>query len=540
MSEALNPEAIEWDVIVVGTGMGGGTLGYALARRGHRVLFLEKGLATYRKDDKQILFGDAPEDVCDLARAGEAACREKLLRGGRSPDRIDDCTTSHTDTFYPDLGCGTGGSSALYGMALERLFPADFEPRSVFADLGESTLPESWPVSYEEFQPWYVEAEKLYRVRGSHDPLRRAEANGHLLPSGKLTPANEELFTFLESRGLHPYSLHVGCESVEGCPNCQAVLCPRECKNEAGRSCVRPAVEIYGATLLTECMTVAVEATRTEAKKVICRWKNRLASFRGKFIVLSAGSLATPSILLNSTSAEWPNGVANSSSQVGRNYMRHMVDLYIVPPKRKGIVEGQIKEIAFNDFYFHNGRKYGTVQSFGELPPVSRVLNRPTPGWRHKLMRLGGPMVAPAWERFRSRRLVFAGIMEDLPYSGNRVLPPMVRDNEFRIRLEYTMQAHETARVVEFRQAVVGALKPYRPTIMKGAAYNRAVAHSCGTCRFGDDPRTSVLDRYNRAHDLSNLYVADGSFFPSSGGINPALTIAANALRVADHLHARL
>jgi choline dehydrogenase-like flavoprotein len=540
VSEQLNPEAVEWDVVIAGTGMGGGTLGYALAREGRRVLFLEKGLATYEKQNADILFGHAPEDVCDLVHAPEAGCRERLLRAGRSPDRIDDCTTARTDSFYPDLGCGTGGSSALYGMALERLFPADFQPRSVFADADGSSLPDTWPISYDELLPWYIEAEKLYRVHGSHDPLRPAEANGHLLPAGKLTPANQELFAFLESRKLHPYQLHVGCESMQGCPNCQAFLCPRECKNEAGRICIRPAVEKHGATLLTECMTVAVEATRTEAKGLICRWKDRWITVRGKFIVLSAGALATPSILLNSRSAEWPNGVANSSSQVGRNYMRHMVDLYIVAPKHKGVIEGQIKEIAFNDFYYHDGRKYGTVQSFGELPPVDRVLHRPTPGWRHKAMRMGGPLFAPVWDRFRSRRLVFAAIMEDLPYSGNRVLPPVVAGNEFRIRLGYTMQPNEVARVAEFRRAVVDSFRPYRATILKGAAYNRAVAHSCGTCRFGDDPRTSVLDRHNRAHDLSNLYISDGSFFPSSGGINPALTIAANALRVARHLHSRL
>jgi choline dehydrogenase-like flavoprotein len=120
------------------------------------------------------------------------------------------------------------------------------------------------------------------------------------------------------------------------------------------------------------------------------------------------------------------------------------------------------------------------------------------------------------------------------------VLPPLVNQGEFRVRLEYRMQPNEAGRVKEFRSALLETLQPYRPTLLKGAAYNRAVAHSCGTCRFGDNPRTSVLDRYNRAHDLSNLYVSDGSFFPSSGGINPALTIAANALRVADHLNNRL
>lgn len=539
METQVNPESVHWDAIIVGSGMGGGTLGYALARAGHRVLFVEKGLATFEKGP-DVLFGTAPEDICDLAGVPDAGCRERLLRAGRSPDVIEDCTGGKSSTFLPDLGCGTGGSSALYGMALERFFPADFSPRSVHPDCDGSTLPESWPFTYEQLLPWYMQAEQLYRVHGTPDPLRNGESSAHLLPSGKLTPGNAELFSHLRSRGLHPYLLHIGCEWKDECNNCQAFLCPRDCKNEAGRTCVAPAVRQHGATLLTECTTVGLEADRSRVTAVRCHWKGRDIRLQGRFVVLAAGALVTPSILLNSSSAHSQHGLANSSGQVGRNYMRHMVDLYVVSPRDPAPIRGQIKEIAFNDFYYYDGRKYGTVQSFGELPPVARVLNRPSPGPVRRLLRLGAPLFSIVWDRYRSRRLVLAGIMEDLPYAENRILPPVVSSGSFRVRLDYAMRPNERARVKKFRALTIDALKPYRPLLMKGAQMNRAVAHSSGTCRAGEDPRSNVVDRHNRSHDLDNLYVADASFFPSSGGTNPALTIAANALRVADHLLTRL
>ncbi len=536
--EPLDPERVTWDAVIIGSGMGGGTLGYALARAGRRVLFVEKGLATFDKQ-ADLLFGAAPEDVCDLARVSDEGCREQLLRGGRSPDPIEDCTRPKPSSFIPDLGCGTGGSSALYGMALERLFPADFHPRSAFADIDGSTLPESWPFAYADLEPWYAKAEALYRVRGSADPMRPAETQSALLPPAPFTPANQEMFDFLSTRGLHPYALHVGCETVSNCPNCQAVLCPRECKNDAGRICVQPAVAKYGASLLTECTTIGLEADRSRVTTAVCQSKGRTIRLRGKYFVLAAGALVTPSILLNSTSAEWPAGVANTSGHVGRNYMRHMVDLYVVKPRCGEPIKGQIKEIAFNDFYQRNDRKYGTVQSFGELPGVARVLNRPSPGLVRKLLRVAAPIASPVWDRCRSNRLVFAAIMEDLPYADNRILPPIVSNGEFRVRLSYTVREHERVRLKEFRSMTRDALRPYRPVLMKGAQLNRAVAHACGTCRSGDDGRTSVVNAEARTHDLDNLYIADASIFPSSGGINPALTIAGNALRIAAHINTR-
>ena len=125
--------------------------------------------------------------------------------------------------------------------------------------------------------------------------------------------------------------------------------------------------------------------------------------------------------------------------------------------------------------------------------------------------------------------------MEDLPYSDNRVLPA-VDGPAGAVHITYRLRDQDRVRIARFRSLMKTALKPLRWRLIKQAENNQRIAHVCGTCRFGNDPKTSVLDQNNRCHDLDNLYVVDSSFFPSSGGTNPSLTIAANALRVADQL----
>jgi choline dehydrogenase-like flavoprotein len=350
--------------------------------------------------------------------------------------------------------------------------------------------------------------------------------------------ANQELFDFLKGRGLNPYSAHVACEDVPGCMGCKASLCPNDCRNDAGRICVLPAIAEHGAALLSECTAVRMEASRTAVEKLVCNWQGRTIALESKLFVIAGGALFTPALLLNSACAKWPHGIANRSGVVGRNLMRHIADLHLLAPNTKSPFNERLKEIALNDFYSSSGRKYGTVQSFGPLPPVQRVLHRAEPGPYQKILRLGTPIGEYFWNRLRSRRLALATIMEDLPYAENRVLPDAGPDGN--VRFQYTLQAYEARRSKEFEAELVNVLRPYPVLTMRGAKSNRTLGHVSGTCRFGTDPRTSVLDSTNRAHDLSNLYITDASFFPSSGGTNPSLTIAANALRVARLLLDRL
>jgi choline dehydrogenase-like flavoprotein len=317
-----------WDVIVVGTGIGGATAGYALARAGKHVLFCEKGRSHLRSAD--AITGSYAERHFDRLSVPRPEHRDLLARAGRSWELITDQSDRHPRTFIPFIGAGTGGSSALYGMAMERFFPEDFEPRRNHPNAAGASLPERWPITYEELAPYYSVAEQMYGVRGGRDPLRSEASLVPLPDAPPLTRAAQELSDLLVRKGLHPYRLPVACEFVAGCECCQSYLCARECKNDGARSCVRPAIEEHGAVLLDQCDVLRLEATRESVTSVSCARLGSRFMLKGDVVVLAAGALATPEILLRSRSALWPDGLANDSGLVGRNLMRHFVDLYLL------------------------------------------------------------------------------------------------------------------------------------------------------------------------------------------------------------------
>lgn len=540
MSSAL--EARLWDVIVVGTGMGGATAGHALARQGLQVLFLEKGrspaapagiLGAYPEDSVGSPFPPTPERL------------DGLRRGGREWETVVDASARRRKTCIPFLGSGVGGSSALYGMAMERFFPGDFSPAACFPDDAPgSTLPQRWPIAYDELLPYYARAEALYRVRGTPDPLRGAGFAPAYLDPGHLSASADALARWLRTAGMHPYRLPLACEFVPDCACCQGYLCARQCKNDAGRTCVEPAVREHGATLLDACEVLRLDASPQRVEGLLCRRGGRTFTLRARTVLLGAGALHTPRLLLGSASAAWPQGLANSSGLVGRNLMRHYVDLYVIRPAIAPGPHAAWKEIAFNDFYHQAGAgKLGSVQDFGMLPPVRQLLDVLADDIGQRFGALAGLLLRPLEPllgRYLAHRLagsrILAALMEDLPYGDNRI--ELAADG--RIELHYTLHPAERRRIARMRTKMKALLGPFRPMLIKQAESNERLAHVCGTCRFGDDPRTSVLDPNNRAHDVDNLYVVDASFFPSSAGVNPSLTIAANALRVADEIGRRM
>ncbi|HZL27321.1 MAG TPA: GMC family oxidoreductase [Acidobacteriaceae bacterium] len=525
----LTIEEIErgrWDCLVVGTGIGGATLGSVLANAGWQVLFVEKGRAAFRHDD--ALRGTYPESSMRSAEAASLAHASLLARAGRCHEEIQDGRHS----FVPYIGCGSGGSSALYGMAMERFFPADFEPRRNFPDQRGSSLPDAWPVGYNDMTSYYQRAEALYRVRGGRDPTSAFDS--HALDTRSLSPSNAELCSHFQRLGLHPYRLPLACECIPGCECCQGYLCAHGCKNDSSRICLEPAVRRDGATLLDECEVTRLEAGPDRVTAVIGRWQGRSVTLKADHVVLAAGALMTPALLLRSASTDWPQGMANSSGQVGKNLMRHCIDLYLVFPRNRR--DSGFKQFGLNDFYQSAEGKLGTVQSFGRLPPPAVLAAdmikdvqsvRP---WASPLLKFAQPALRGMLSRPLRRGVLLAGIMEDLPYAANRITPGPP------LGIHYELHLYELARLRAFRKRVAKALRPYRFLRIRQAEKNVMLAHACGTCRFGEDPSLSVLDPYNKAHGMRNLHVVDSSFFPSSGGTNPALTIAANALRVADHL----
>jgi choline dehydrogenase-like flavoprotein len=529
-------ERTMWDVIVVGTGMGGGVLGYSLAKAGRRVLFVEKGRSTLPGAPGTIR-ASMPEVAEPQASRSAASYYDALARAGRSTDEIEDVTGRSARRFLAGIGSGTGGSSALYGMVCERFFARDFTPRQDFRDPGDSTVPEAWPISYDEMRPWYAAAEKLFGVRGQSDPLRPEAADANLPAAPPFSEVNQPLVDHLAGQGLHPYHLPMACDYTEGCTTCQSYLCHQSCKNDAARNCLQPALAEHGAQLLTECRVVGLDADATQVRQVICEHPSGRLALKAKVVVLAAGALITPVLLLNSRSGDWPRGLANGSDWVGRNLMRHVADHIEVWPQRGCKITAENKQIGLNDFYFWEGQKFGTVQSGGAMPPVAALTNHP--GLGHKALRAISPVARPLYERYFSGGLVLVAIMEDLPYLDNRVLPydrPST-DGRQRLRLQYRLHSNEIQRRAVFLRQVKHVLEPFRNITLGSPKSNAAIAHVCGTCRFGTDPKTSVLDPQNRAHEVENLYVADSSFFPSSTGMNPSLTVAANALRVAAHVN---
>ncbi len=529
-------ERVVWDVIVVGTGMGGGMLGYSLARSGRRVVFVEKGHSTLPGTPGTIRAA-MPELAEPQAYRSAAGYYDALARAGRSTDEIEDISGRFPKRFVPFIGSGTGGSSALYGMVCERFFAQDFTPRQNFRNPGDSTVPETWPITYDQMSPWYSEAEKLLGVRGQPDPLRPEAAAVGLPPAPPFSTDNQPLVNYLTGRGLHPYHLPMACDYTEGCATCQTFLCEKSCKNDAARNGVLPAVAEHGAHLLTECRVVRLEADHTQVQQVIAQHRSDMLALKAKVVVLAAGALATPVLLLNSRSGEWPAGLANGSDWVGRNLMRHLLEPIEIWPNPQRKIRAPNKEIGLNDFYFWEGQKYGTVQSFGEIPPMEWLTNRPD--WRGKALRVTSPAGRRIYQRFVTGGLVLAAIMEDLPYLDNRVLPcnrPSVDDRQ-RLRLHYRLHPSEVERRAAFLRQLKEVMQPFRKLTLGSGNDNTNLGHVCGTCRFGADPKTSVLDPHNRAHELDNLYVVDTSFFPSSAGLNPSLTVAANALRVAAHVN---
>jgi choline dehydrogenase-like flavoprotein len=530
------PEREEWDVVVLGTGMGGSTAGFELARRGRRVLFIEKG---------KFLHGDPLERQVspDVGEGEEAWEAEARLIMGRWPLPVRGWTSFGDVEFYAPLGCGSGGSTIIYGGQLERFAPSDFHPREHFPDVPDASVVEHWPISYDDLAPFYRRAEAHFDVCGTQDPLN-ADALAVLRDPPPLSERDQHLHdTFVEA-GLHPYRSHVGYHKLDTCDECLD-LCQRNCKSDAGRNSLVPALVAHGASILPECEVLRIDAGRSRVESVRVSRKGVECSISAKVFLLGAGSFASPVLLLRSRSPEWPDGLANTSGLVGRNLMLHSSDFMTIDQRELRSEAGPRKSLSVNDFYLNEGEKLGTLQSVG-LPLIApfireylRYALQKDRRWWCGLVEPRLELVARIGEYLSRRASLLSTIVEDLPYAENRVvLDPTAPDGR---RFSYTYPAElarRSKRMLKLVKRRVGRRHSLR--VVTGGRNNINYGHVCGTCRFGDDPATSVLDGSNRAHDLDNLYLVDSSFFPSSGGINPSLTIAANALRVGGIVHERL
>ncbi|MGR3701050.1 MAG: GMC oxidoreductase [Paracoccaceae bacterium] len=513
-----------WDVIVIGTGMGGGTLGRALAERGLSVLFLEKGPAGYRSEETR-LSADVTDPVARHLRGFWPAEMQATVDGIES-------------RFFAPLGCGVGGSSVFYAATLERPEEHDLDDRP------ERPHPtQGWPVSHAQMAPWLARAETMFAVCGEPDPLTGAGAET-LRSAPPLDAGETAMMQRMRQGGLHPYRLHSALRHVEGCRDCLGSKCPLPCKMDGRSAGVEPALATGQAVLLDHAEVTRICGGAGAVSHLEVMHRGQSVTLRARTYVLAAGALASPRLLLASANEAWPKGCANDSGMVGRNLMFHLNEMFAIWPSRRAPgFAGPTKAIGFRDLYFAEGQRFGMVQAMGIAARQGEILYflrmmlarsrlRRVPG-------LGRLAMLPAAlaARMLGEAQIFVGLLEDLPYEGNRVT--WAPEDGDTIRLTYSFQPEVLARRKRFRRLIRRALRGQRHLFLaQWPELN--FGHPCGTLRFGTDPATSVLDADCRAHGLSNLYVADGSFMPTSMGVNPSLTIAANALRVADRIAQRM
>jgi choline dehydrogenase-like flavoprotein len=516
-----------YDVIIIGSGAGGGTLAYRLAPSGKRILILERGDFVAREKDNWSTHA--------VNVLGKYQTKEQWLDAGGKP-------------LHPHTNYNVGGNTKFYGAALFRLRREDFGELRHAGGVSPA-----WPISYDDLEPYYTEAERLYQVHGERgaDPTEPPASAPYPFPAVSHEPRIQQLHDDLVSLGHRPFHVPLGIRLDEQqpatspcirCSTCDGHPCLVHAKSDADVLCVRPALSYPNVSLLTNAFVSRLETTPSgrDVSTVVVERNGSVERYSGDIVVAACGAINSAALLLRSASDRHPRGLGNGSDVVGRHYMGHVNSVLMAISKCPNPTVFQ-KTLALNDFYFGSDEwRYpmGHISFVGKLDAIT--------------LSAGAPAIAPGWtlDLMAKHSLDFWLTSEDLPDPDNRVTV----DRDGRIRLAYTPNNEEghrrlTAKLEHLlnRQAScpdhghachVGLFS--RSLFIGQRIPLAGVAHQNGTVRFGNDPDTSALDATCRSHEVDNLYVVDGSFFPSSGAVNPALTIAANALRVGDRILERL
>jgi len=494
-----------YDIIIIGTGAGGGTLAHALAGSGARILVIERGDFVPREEENWN-----PEAVW------------KHLRY-----RIDEHWLDERGrAFRPYTHYCVGGNTKFWGSVLYRLRREDFEEVEHVDGLSPA-----WPISYDDLEPYYERAERLYHVRGQHgvDPT---EVPRGPFPYGAVphSPMMEEIVGGLLSMGLHPSPLPLGLlrpGETDGCMlcnTCNSFPCKVGAKSDAEVCCVSLATTQPTVTLWTRAFArrLLTDGCRRRVAAVEVERDGETVRVQAPLVVVACGAVNSAVLLLRSANDAHPDGLANSSGLVGRRYMAHLATMMqgFHPLKRNETVFQ--KTVAINDYY---------LRGTGDMPyPLGQIQSQ---GRTHGVMAQTVVPWIPLWayDAWVARGVDWLAISEDLPRDENRItLTP-----DGRIQLQYrpnNVSSHE--RLVAEMRRILRRLGFW--VTIAHSHREKNTTHQCGTLAFGTDPRTSVLDPFCRTHDVDNLFVVDASFFPSSAAVNPGLTIAAQALRVADHI----
>jgi len=508
-----------FDIIIIGSGAGGGTLALKLAASGRRILILERG--TFLPREKQNW------------DATEVFVKSRYVSKDTWYDRDD-------HAFQPDVHYFVGGATKMFGAALFRLRQQDF-----IAHQTTDGMSTNWPIRYEDLEPYYSQAEQLYNVHGRRgdDPTDPPASAPYPFPPVSHEPRIQEIADALTRCGYHPAYAPCAVLLDEAdpsnsrcirCSTCDGFPCLVHAKADAETIAVRPALRHPNVEMLTHAHVRRLESSANgrEVTGVIVDHNGQQETYTGDIVVASCGAANTARLLLMSASEAHPSGLANGSDMVGRHYMFHNAMALVALSRRENPTVFQ-KTLSINDFYF-SAPDYpfplGNIQMIGKsLGPMFRN---------------DAPRFAPGFtlDEMARHAVDFWLTAEDLALPQNRIT--LNAQNEIQVHYEFTnVEAIKRLRLK--LQAMLEHMDMH-PHLIPNSLYLAkhipiaGVAHQAGTCRFGIDPKTSVLDVNCKAHELDNLYVVDTSFFPSIGAVNPSLTAMANALRVGDHLLERL
>jgi choline dehydrogenase-like flavoprotein len=511
-----------YDVIIIGTGAGGGTLAGELAPSGKRVLVLERGPWLPREKENW--------DVGSVFVENKYVSKDTWYDKRGKP-------------FQPGVHYFVGGATKMYGAALYRMRERDFgELRH------QDGVSPAWPISYAEMEPYYTRAENLYQVHGvrGEDPTEPFASAPYPHPAVSHEPRIQQLHDDLAKAGFHPFHTPCGILLNERdrafskcirCRECDGFPCLVYAKSDAETIAVRPALEHSNVSILTSARVLQLKTNPSgnSVTEVVVEREGKKESYSGQIVVVSCGAANSAALLLASANDKHPRGLANGSDQVGRNYMCHNNQAVLAVSKEPNPTYYQ-KTLGINDFYFNAP---GFDFPLGNIQMVGKSQAEMFRGEKEiaKLAPLFG------LEQLARHAVDFWLCTEDLPRPDNRI----TLESDGSIRLSYTDNNEVPAkRLYDQLKSMLSSMGMHSDHLIPRNLYVKtemditAVAHQVGTCRFGTDPKTSVLDVNCKAHELDNLYVVDTSFFPSISAVNPGLTAIANAIRVGEHLRARL
>ncbi|MTB51366.1 GMC family oxidoreductase [Lewinella sp. W8] len=491
----------DFDVIIIGSGAGGGTMAYALADTGKKILILEQGTFLPREKrnwDPHFIFG--PD--------GYKAPVEWLGPEGQ--------------TVKPIVYHRVGGNTKMYGALLHRQRPEDFEEQQ-----HKGGVSPGWCVGYDEFEPYYMMAEHLMKIHGNRgeDPTEGWASGPFPFRAFPHEGRIAEVAGQLKDLGLHPHHSNLALNRdidepwkrpCIACNTCDPFPCMVHAKSDAETAMVRPALKHPNVSLWTSSRVDRLVEENGKITRIELERDGEKLALSADLVIVSCGAINTAALLLKSR-------VANSSDQVGRNFTKHnQSGISAMDPDKPNDVVFQ-KTLGVHDFY-HGSPEHpyplGTIQLTGKAH-YTRILGD------YADLNLS---VEEA-KRIQKYAVDFWFTSEDLPDPRNRIewtgkqikfnYRPNNRESHFEFMDHFQKNYLEKMGFSEF---------------LRTTKELEFTWHQAGTAQFGTDPKTSVLDPNCKAWDLDNLYVVDASFQPSQGATNPTLTIIANAIRVADHL----